>query len=68
MLGILQSKYGLTEAQALEIAAEPDDVQYTLKVMDVVEGKGMKAEVFEPVNLPDMLPEEKLFPENNGGR
>ena len=68
MLGILQSKYGLTEAQALQIAAEPDDFEYTLKVMDVVEGKGMDAEVFEPVNLPDMLPEERLFPENNGGR
>ncbi|MCM1091301.1 MAG: hypothetical protein NC413_10705 [Muribaculum sp.] len=68
MLEILQSKYGLTEAQALEIAAEPDDVQYTLMVIDVVEGKGMDAEVFEPVNLPDMLPEERLFPENNGGR
>lgn len=71
MLGILQQKYGLTEALALEIAAEPDDVEYTKKVYAVlnpgdVSGGGGESSV--PVTLPDMLPEERNFPENNGGR
>ena len=72
MLVILRDKYGLTEAQALEIAAEPDDVEYTKLVTAVAQGKGYTSHAEEsvqaPVELPDMLPEEKQFPENNGGR
>lgn len=72
MLNILKDKYGLTEAQALEIAAEPDDVEYTKLVTAAAQGKGYtshaEAAVQAPVELPDMLPEEKQFPENNGGR
>jgi hypothetical protein len=72
MLGILQGKYGLTESQALEIAAEPDDVEYTKKVLAVAEGNGYgswdttSSQTFEV--LPDMLPPEEKFPENNGGQ
>jgi hypothetical protein len=71
MLSILSDKYGLTESQALEIAAEPDDVEYTRKVTDVAEGRGYASSETEDVplevQLPDMLPEEQQFPENNGG-
>lgn len=70
MLGILQDKYGLTEAQALEIAAEPDDVEYTKLVTAVVLGEGYRPGGVSsgPVKLPHMLPEETQFPENNGGQ
>ena len=71
MLTILQDKYHLTESEALEIAAEPDDVEYTKIVTSIAEGKqhsSSKEEVVLPENLPDMLPEELNFPENNGGR
>ena len=72
MLVILRDKYGLTEALALEIAAEPDDVEYTRLVAAVVQGDGYTSQADEAapgaVELPDMLPEEEHFPENNGGR
>lgn len=72
ILGILQDKYGLTEEQALEIAAEPDDVEYTRLVTAAAQGKGYVSRDTAPVRgkeeLPDMLPEERQFPENNGGR
>lgn len=74
MLGIMQDKYHLTESEALEIAAEPDDVVYTRIVTAVAAGekyKTPKTEEVKPVQtdkLPDMLPEETKFPENNGGR
>ena len=71
MLGILQDKYNLTESGALEIAAEPDDVEYTKMVTAVAEGKGYRPSNEETViseSLPDMLPEELQFPENKGGR
>ena len=70
MLGILQDKYGLTEAQALEIAAEPDDVEYTKLVTAAAQGQGYHPGGVPsgPVELPHMLPEEKQFPENNGGQ
>lgn len=71
MLGILQDKYKLTESDALEIAAEPDDVEYTKLVTAIAGGEGYhsaNSESTNPVELPDMLPEEKQFPENNGGQ
>lgn len=71
MLDILQNQYGLTEAQALEIAAEPDDVEYTRLVTAAAQGQGYHSSQdvsSGPVDLPHMLPEEKQFPENNGGR
>lgn len=72
ILNILQQEYGLTEAQALAIAAEPDDVEYTKKVTAAAEGRGAVGTgggaPSQTVNLPHMLPEEKQFPENNGGR
>lgn len=65
MLDILSNKYGLTEEQAKEIAAEPDDVEYTRKVTAVAEGKSYSAtdsskevtDSNEP--LKDKLPEEE---------
>ena len=70
MLDILQNKYGLTEAQALEIAAEPDDVEYTKLVTAIAQGQGYHSDEASSgvVELPHMLPEEKQFPENNGGQ
>lgn len=71
MTTILQDKYHLTESDALEIAAEPDDVEYTKIVTSIAEGNSYhssKQESDVPENLPDMLPEELNFPENNGGR
>lgn len=72
ILDILQDKYGLTEAQALEIAAEPDDVEYTRLVTAVAKGEAYgslrSGTVQKQGKLPDMLPEEQQFPENNGGR
>lgn len=72
ILDILQDKYGLTEAQALEIAAEPDDVEYTRLVTAVAGGEAYglleDGAAQDRVKLPDMLPEEQHFPENNGGR
>ena len=69
ILSILADKYHLTESQALEIAAEPDDVLYTKKIHMIVEGNAFGAwdepaeesipepePVLEP--LPDELPEE----------
>ncbi len=70
MLDILQNQYGLTEAQALEIAAEPDDVEYTRLVTAAAQGQGYHsggADASGSPDLPHMLPEEKQFPENNGG-
>lgn len=71
ILGVLQDKYSLSESDALEIAAEPDDVEYTKIVTAVAEGGSYDAsnsESMEPEKLPDMLPEELQFPENNGGQ
>lgn len=71
ILRILADKYHLTEEQAKEIAATPDDVTYTKKVMAIVNGEefGSWDKTKEPDNeagaetenqiLPDMLPEEE---------
>ncbi len=71
ILDILQNKYRLSESDALEIAAQPDDVEYTKIVTAVAEGGAYHAPEKEQEGvqqLPDMLPEELQFPENNGGR
>lgn len=72
MLEILQNKYHLSEAQALEIAHELDDVEYTRKVLAVANGLGSSTTENPSqgsiIELPDILPEEKQLPENNGGR
>lgn len=39
ILNILSDKYGLTENEALQIAAEPNDVEYTRIVTDIARGK-----------------------------
>ncbi|MCR5477997.1 MAG: hypothetical protein K6E92_10345 [Lachnospiraceae bacterium] len=40
MVAILAQKYGITPAQAIEIAADPDDVSYTRKVTAIANGEG----------------------------
>jgi ABC-type cobalt transport system substrate-binding protein len=40
ILSILSQKYGLDEAQAKDIAAIEDDIDYTAAIADVCEGKG----------------------------
>lgn len=42
VLSILSSKYGLTESQALEIAHARSDLEYTMMVVDVTQGKGLE--------------------------
>ena len=71
VLNILADKYGLTEREALEIAAEPSDVEYTKMVTAIAEGKSydstknteeetMPNPPIEPEEtMQDMLPEEK---------
>lgn len=69
VLNILSEKYGLTEEQALEIAGESSDLEYTKKVVAIVEGRPFGS-WNEPVptqqpesgeesaSLQDVLPEE----------
>ncbi|MBR4277109.1 MAG: hypothetical protein IKQ28_01615, partial [Lachnospiraceae bacterium] len=74
ILGILTSKYGLTEEEARLIASEPDDVVYTKIVHYIVDGMTYSdamakatgavpegtSQPEEPVAIPkpDLLPEE----------
>ena len=66
LLQILSEKYCLTEAQAMEIANTPDDIEYTKMVMAIAQGKEfgswnqpVEPEVKpQPVVLEDKLPEE----------
>lgn len=66
ILNILYARYGLTEAQAQEIAAVRSDYTYTQMVVDIVLGKPFgswnEPEYTEPkpeaTPLPDELPEE----------
>ena len=71
ILNILSDKYGLTENEALQIAAEPNDVEYTRIVTDIARGKTYEmveeSENEELSNQPeeteetmkDILPEEE---------
>lgn len=63
ILNILQNKYGLTELQAMEIAKLRDDVEYTRRVVALVEGMTHGSQNGGQQNqgnasLPDELPEE----------
>ena len=68
ILDILSDKYGLTEAQAQEIAAVRSDYKYTAMVVAIVQGKPFGSwddQTFDqpdqslvPSPLPDELPEE----------
>lgn len=64
ILEALQTGYGLTEAQALEIAAEPDDVEYTRICYAIAGGSEYASwrDETEMAKLPDMLPEEEELP------
>lgn len=65
MTGLLAANYGLTEEQALEIAALKKDVDYTLALLEVLAGIGSGASDDEakqqdqPVSYEDLLPEEE---------
>ena len=64
MTGLLTANYGLTEDQALEIAALVKDTDYTLALMAVLEGTYAQEETQEeqqegvPSSYEDLLPEE----------
>lgn len=68
LLSYLQD-YGLTEADALEIAGLADDVSYSKAVYEIAGGMGVRTDV-EPIEdggpiqeAADRLPEEELLPE-----
>lgn len=64
----LLEEFGLSIEQAQEIAAIPDDVEYTKAVVRAAAGEGYEGSGTEtPVTLPDLLPEEREFQENSGG-
>jgi len=69
ILNILHDKYGLTEMQALEIAAEESDREYTKIVTAVAGGMpyGSWNEIQPPVEegLPNELPEESEMGNGN---
>lgn len=58
ILNILSDKYGLTENEALEIAAEPNDVEYTRMVTDIARGKAYESEKESEEKEPEQLPDE----------
>ncbi len=64
ILNILSEKYGLTEAQAREIAAVKSNYKYTQMVVDIVQGKPFgswdaSAPVLdEPQQAPDVMEDE----------
>lgn len=65
MMGLLTANYGLTEEQAREIAALKKDEDYTLALLQVLEGVGSDSSGDEtgqqdqPVSYEDLLPEEE---------
>ncbi len=72
MVNILRDKYGITEAQALEIAAEKSDLEYTKMVTGIANGMTYDSlrnprAVQQPVEqeLPNELPEESDIGQGN---
>ena len=72
MVNILRDKYGITEAQALEIAAEKSDLEYTKMVTGITNGMTYDSlrnpgSVQQPVEqeLPNELPEESDIGQGN---
>ncbi len=72
MVNILRDKYGITEAQALEIAAEKSDLEYTKMVTGIANGMTYDSlrnpgSVQQPVEqeLPNELPEESDIGQGN---
>lgn len=65
MMGLLTANYGLTEERALEIAALKKDVDYTIALLEVLDGMGSgtsgdeNAQQDQPVSYEDLLPEEE---------
>jgi len=70
MMGLLTANYGLTEERAKEIAALKKDADYTIALLQVLEGTGSGAlgeesgQQGQPVSYEDLLPEEE---EDSGG-
>ena len=65
---ILEQKYSLTEQDAQQIAAEPDDIVYTKMILAVTQGRNFNdGEVPDAGQEPleDMLPEESELGETN---
>lgn len=56
----LESKYGITEVQALQIADEADDMKYSHMIYAIVDGEGYGSwEQTDTEDLKDLLPEEE---------
>lgn len=65
MMGLLSANYGLTEEQAKEIAALKKDTDYTIALLQVLEGIDAKSsdeassQQGQPITYEDLLPEEE---------
>lgn len=61
MMGLLNANYGLTEGQAIEIAALKKDEDYTIALLQVLDeiGSDSTGEEDQPVSYEDLLPEEE---------
>ena len=59
MMGLLTANYGLTEEQAKEIAALKKDKDYTIALLQVLNGFASADEEEQPVSYEDLLPEEE---------
>lgn len=61
LLQVLQENYHLTEMQAQEIAAEPDDIEYTKIIIAIVNGTSYInwQEEKEKTSMQNVLPEEE---------
>lgn len=61
MLDILKNTYGLSEEEAMSIASEPDDVEYTRMVTAVAEGNNLAQwkDDQDKASMKDVLPEEE---------
>lgn len=59
MMGLLTANYGLTEEQAKEIAALKKDKDYTIALLQVLNGFSSADEEEQPVSYEDLLPEEE---------
>lgn len=67
ILTILSENYFLTEEQTKEIAAQPDDLEYTKMVTAVASGESLDESKSkgQDTNLPDALPEEEDLPDTS---
>lgn len=61
ILGILEDKYHLTEEQALEIASQRSDVDYSMMIYAIIDGEKFGSWEDIEEGMEDLLPEEEEF-------